>query len=108
MFFDVARLRFVLCFFGGPLMRWELQAVPSDDSGSLGSVEHVQAKLRATVPEIELTRDASGLEKLAAMESQGVEVPEVIREHWLGSKGAYQGLIEGTGFTIEFHLGDDE
>ncbi len=33
-------------------MPWELQALPSDDSGSLGTVEHVQAKLRAALPEI--------------------------------------------------------
>jgi hypothetical protein len=68
----------------------------------------VQAKLRAALPEIELFRDASGSEKLASMESQGVEVPDVIREHWLRSNGAYQGLIEAEGFTIEFHLGEDE
>jgi hypothetical protein len=89
-------------------MPWELQALPSDDSGSLGSIEQVQAKLRAAVPEIELGRDASGLEKLAAMESQGVKVPDVIREHWRRSKGAYQGLFQGQDFTIEFHLGEDE
>ena len=89
-------------------MPWELQAVPSDDGGSLGTVEHVQAKLRAALPEIELFRDASGSEKLASMESQGIEVPDVIREHWLRSKGAHQGLIEGDGFSIEFHLGEDD
>jgi hypothetical protein len=89
-------------------MPWELQALPSDDRGSLGTVEHVQAKLRAVLPEIELFRDASGSEKLASMESQGIEVPDVIREHWLRSKGTHQALIEGAGFTIEFHLGDDE
>ena len=71
-------------------------------------MEQVQAKLRAAVPEIELFRDASGSEKLAAMESLGTQVPDVIREHWLRSKGAYEGLIEGEGFTIEFHLGEDE
>ena len=89
-------------------MPWELQALPSDDSGSLGTVEHVQAKLRAALPEIELGRDVSGLEKLATMEAQGVKVPDVIREHWLRSKGAYQGLIEGKDFSVEFHLGEDE
>ena len=89
-------------------MPWELRAVPFDGSGSLGTVESVQAKLRAAVPEIELLRDASGLEKLAAMESQGIEVPDVIREHWLGRKGEYQGLVQGRGYTIEFHLGEDE
>jgi hypothetical protein len=89
-------------------MSWQLQILPSTDSQSLGSVEHVQAKLRAAVPEIELFRDASGLEKLAAMESQGIQVPEAIREHWLESKGAFQGLIEREDFTIEFHLGEDE
>jgi hypothetical protein len=89
-------------------MPWELRALPADDSGSLGTVERVQGKLRAAVPEIELYRDASGTEKIAAMEARGVQVPEVIRERWLGSKGAYQGLVEGEGFTIEFHLGEDE
>ena len=89
-------------------MPWELQAIPSDDSESLGSVEHVQAELRAAAPEIELFRDASGLEKLAAMESRGVTVPEMIRDHWLRSTGEYQGLIEGDRFTIEFYLGEDE
>ena len=89
-------------------MPWELQALPSDDVGSLGTVEHVQAKLRAALPEIELFRDASGSEKLASMESQGIEVPDVIREHWLRSTGAHQGLIEGDGFTIEFRLGEND
>ena len=89
-------------------MPWELRALPSDDGQSLGTVEHVQAKLRAALPEIELFRDASGSEKLAAMESQGVEVPDFIREHWLGRTGDYRGLVEGDGFTIEFHLGEDE
>ena len=89
-------------------MPWELQALPCDDSGPLGTVEHVQAKLRAAVPEIELFRDASGLEKLAAMESQGIAVPDVIREHWLRRKGDYQGLVQGQGYTIEFRLGEDE
>ena len=89
-------------------MPWELQAIPSDDSNSLGTVEQVQATLRAVVPGIELGRDASGAEKLAVMQSRGVEVPDVIREHWLRSKGAYQGLFEGKDFTIEFHLGEDE
>ena len=88
-------------------MPWELQALPSN-GGSLGTVEHVQAKLRAAVPQIELFQDASGLEKLAAMESRGVEVPDVIREHSLRSKGAYQGLVEGADFSVEFHLGEDE
>jgi hypothetical protein len=87
-------------------MPWELEALPSDGSGSLGSIEQVQARLRAVFPEIELGRDAS--EKLAAMEARGIEVPDVIREHWFRSKGAYQGLIEGKGFTIELHLGEDE
>lgn len=89
-------------------MPWELQIIAVDDSNSLGTVEQVQAKLRAAVPEIELFRDASGTEKLAAMELQGVEIPDVIREHWLRSKGAYRGLTEGDGFTIEFHFGQDE
>ena len=89
-------------------MPWELQALPSDDSGSLGSIERVQAELRVAVPEIELARDVSGREKLAVMEAQGITVPEVIREHWLRSNGAYQGLIEGIGFSVEFHLGEDE
>lgn len=61
-------------------MPWDLQALPSDDSASLGTVEHVQAKLRAALPEIELFREASGSEKLAAMKTQGIEVPDVIRE----------------------------
>ena len=89
-------------------MPWELRAVPSDDSASLGTIEHVQAKLRAAVPEIVLSRDATGVEKLATMESPGLKVPDVIREHWLRSKGAYRGLFEGKDFTIEFHLGEDE
>jgi hypothetical protein len=90
-------------------MAWQLRIVPSRGGGdSLGSVEQVQAKLRGADPEIELFRDASGAEKLASMESQGLTVPDVIREHWLGSKGAFQGLIQGEGFTIEFHLGEDE
>lgn len=89
-------------------MPWELQALSSDDHGSLGTVEHVQAKLRAVLPEIEFYRDASGSEKLAAMESQGIAVPDVIRERWLLPAGAHQGLIEGDGFTIEFHLGEDD
>lgn len=90
------------------LMPWELRALPSDNRGSLGTVEQVQAKLRAAVPEIELGRDASGAEKIAEMESRGIAVPDVIREHWLGSKGAFQGLYQGEGFAIEFHLGEDE
>lgn len=89
-------------------MPWELNAIPFDDTASLGTVEQVQAKLRAAVPEIELFRDASGLEKIAVMESQGIEVPDVIREGWLRSTGAYKGLIEGDNFTIEFYLGEDE
>jgi hypothetical protein len=89
-------------------MPWELQALPSDDGGSLGTVEQVQGKLRAAVPEIELGRDAGGAEKLAAMESQGLDVPDMIRELWLRSTGAYIGLIEGDAFTVEFSLGDDE
>jgi hypothetical protein len=89
-------------------MPWELQVLPADGGGSLGSVEEVQTKLRAAVPEVELFRDASGAEKIAAMEAQGIQVPEVIREHWLGSKAAFKGLTEGEGFTVEFHLGEDE
>lgn len=89
-------------------MPWELQALASDDRGSLGTVEHVQGKLRAAVPGIELGRDASGAEKLAAMESQGLDVPDVIRGHSLRSKGAYLGLIEEDRVTIEVSLGDDE
>jgi hypothetical protein len=89
-------------------MPWELQALSTDDGGSLGTVEHVQAKLRAALPEIELFRDSSGSEKVASMESQGIEVPDVLREHWLRSRGAHQGLIEGDEFTIEFHLGEDD
>ena len=42
------------------------------------------------------------------MQSRAIEVPDAIREHWLRSKGAYQGLFEGKDFTIEFHLGEVE
>src|SRR5688572_10209703 len=89
-------------------MPWELQIRLPDGSGSLGSLEQVQAMLRAALPEIELFRDASGLEKLAAMEASGVTVPDVIREHWLRSKGAYQGVIEAGALTFEFYLREDE
>jgi len=89
-------------------MAWELQIRSLDGSASLGSVAQVQAKLRGVFPKIELFRDASGAEKLAAMEERGIKVPETIREHWLGLKGAFQGVINGEDFTIEFHLGQDE
>src|SRR5262249_29399793 len=89
-------------------MPWELSAIPSDDNISLGTVEQVQARLRMAIPEIELFRDASGMEKITASEAQGFEVPDVIRELWLRSKGSYQGLVEGEGITIEFHLDEDE
>jgi len=89
-------------------MPWELQAIPIEPAVSLGTVAQVQVQLLAAVPEIELFRDASGLEKLQAMESSGVEVSEGIREHWLRSKGSFQGFLQGDDFTIEFVLGEDE
>jgi hypothetical protein len=89
-------------------MPWELQALAVDDHSPLGTLEQVQAKLRAAVPEIELFQDASGAEKIAAMESQGIQIPDVIREHWFRSNGAYQGLVKDKGYTIEFHLGHDQ
>lgn len=89
-------------------MPWELQATSRDSDGSMGSVEHVQSQLRATVPEIRLFRDVSGLEKLREMESRGISVPAPIRDVWLQSKGAHEGIVEGDDWTIEFHLGEDE
>jgi hypothetical protein len=89
-------------------MAWELQVLAADGSGSLGTVDEVQGKLRAAVPGIVLGRDASGSEKIAAMEAAGVEVPDVIREQWLGSKGAFLGRFESGDIAIEFSLGEDE
>lgn len=89
-------------------MPWELQALAVDDHRPLGTLQQVQAKLRAAVPEIELFQDASGAEKIAAMESQGIQIPDVIREQWFRSDGAYQGLMDGEGYSIEFHLGRDQ
>ena len=89
-------------------MPWELQATPSDSSSSLGSVEHVQSQLLAAVPNIELFRDASGPEKIKAMESSGIGVPDFIREHLMQRTGNYEGVLEGDGFTVEFDLGETE
>ena len=87
-------------------MPWELRLVSADDRQPLGSIEQVQARLCAAVPGVDFYQDASGPEKIAAMEAQGIEVPEVIRAHWLQSRGEYRGLIQGDGFTIELYLGD--
>lgn len=89
-------------------MPWELRAVSLENGGSLGTVEDVQAKLRAAVPEIELFRDSGGADKLAAMESLGVEVPAFFRELWAGSPGAYRGEIVGEEFTIDLYLGTED
>jgi hypothetical protein len=89
-------------------MPWELKAIPAKSADSLGDVAKVQDLLRSAIPAIELYRDASGLEKLQEMESRGIEVPDPIREHWLRSKGNFQGFFQGDGFTIEFDLGENE
>ena len=89
-------------------MPWELILSPSDSRESLGSVTHVQDLLKTAIPEIELFQDASGDEKIAAMELSGMEVPDVIREMWAGKKGSYQGLYAGPEFTVEFHFDGDE
>src|SRR5215203_3082291 len=89
-------------------MPWELTALPADGQSSLGTIEHVQALLRTAIPEVELFRDVSGAEKIRSMESAGVEIPVAIREHWLQSAGAFQGMVRGGGFTLDFHLGDVE
>jgi len=89
-------------------MAWELQVLAAGGGGSLGTVDQVRAKLRAAVPGIELGREAGGAEKIAAMKAAGVEVPDVIRERWLASTGAYVGSFEGDDLTMEFSLGEDE
>jgi hypothetical protein len=89
-------------------MPWELQVSAADGGESMGWVDEVQATLRAAVPGIVFLRGIGGAEKIAAMEAQGVEVPDVIREHWLASKGAHLGHFEGQDVTIEFDFGEDE
>ena len=86
-------------------MPWELSAVPADSRPSLGSIAQVQELLRRALPRIQLFRDASGSEKIRAMEAQGIEIPQAIREAMMISGGAYQGLLEGNGWSIEFWLG---
>ena len=89
-------------------MPWELRVTAANGGESLGRVDEVQATLRAAVPGIVFGRAPGGAEKIAAMQAQGVEIPDVIRAHWLASTGAHLGHFEGNDVTIEFDLGEDE
>jgi hypothetical protein len=87
-------------------MPWELTLTHADPAQPLGPVTGVQDRLRSVLPGIEFHQDASGIEKLEAMEALGVEVPEVIRTHLIASQGSHQGVYEGCGFTIELFFGE--
>jgi hypothetical protein len=80
---------------------------PADPRESLGTVEEVQSLLRQAIPKIQFFRDASGSDKIRAMEAQGIDIPQVIRDALLITGGSYLGLFEGEDWSFKFSLGQN-
>lgn len=88
-------------------MPWDLYIKHKRKNRSLGPVEEVQSRLHEALPTIEFYKEVSGAEKLKLMEDQGIELPDVLKNNFLVSKGSHMGIYEDDGFSIEFCLGQD-
>lgn len=76
------------------------------DGAPLGDRETVVRILRRHFDGAEFGWTASGVDKLAAMKSQGIEPPEILREHLVGQPAKYEGVYDGPGWSAQFFFGD--
>jgi hypothetical protein len=76
------------------------------DGASLGDRETVVKILRRHFDGAEFGWTPSGVDKLAAMKSQGIEPPEILREHFLSQPAMYEGVYDGSGWSVQFLFGN--
>jgi hypothetical protein len=76
------------------------------DGAPLGDRETVVETLRRHFDGAEFGWTSSGVDKLAAMKSQGIEPPEVLREHLLGQPAKYEGVYDGPEWSAQFFFGN--
>jgi hypothetical protein len=82
--------------------------IKRSDGKPLGPLAEVQQALALAFPGVEFGRLMSGAEKLRAAAAQGVEFPEILRQHFESSP-AHEGVdYQGPGFSAQFNLGSDE
>jgi hypothetical protein len=75
------------------------------DGAPLGDRETVVKILRRHFHSVEFGWTPSGVDKLAAMKSQGIEPPEILREHLSGQPPKYEGVYDGPGWSAQFLFG---
>jgi hypothetical protein len=84
---------------------WDI-TIKRRDGTSLGSPAEVRVALERAFPGVTFYREPSGAEKLASLPA-GLEVPDVIREHWASSPAQLQGDFERHGYSLHFYLGNE-
>jgi hypothetical protein len=85
-------------------MPWEI-TIRRGDGLPLGDQAEVRLGILSALPEIQFYREPSGIEKLASIKEQGVEFPDLLRQHFEKMPATDQGDFEGDGFSIRFFLG---
>ncbi|MGL4420437.1 MAG: hypothetical protein ACRCZF_07225, partial [Gemmataceae bacterium] len=73
------------------------------DRSPLGELDSVQLQILDAVPGIQFFREPSGLEKIAAAAAQGVEFPEVIRNHFMNLPAKIGAVFEGEQYSVRFY-----
>jgi hypothetical protein len=74
------------------------------DKRPLGSVETIQALIRAHFPTVRFHWTTSGLEKLRIAKERGIEFPPALREGLKSLPSLLEGIAEGPRWRVDFGL----
>ena len=87
-------------------MSWDVK-LTRPDGQPLGGVESVQKAILAILPETRFYRDGGGQEKIAEVESRGIELPEALRNVFAKMPATIKGEYgrEEDGLWLQFFLG---
>ena len=87
-------------------MSWDVK-LTRPNGQPLGSVESVQKAILAILPETRFHRDGGGQEKIAEVESRGIELPEALRNVFAKMPATIKGEYgkEQDGLWLQFFLG---
>jgi len=86
-------------------MPWEI-TIKHPDGLPLGSPQVVSDHIRGAFPGVQFYREPSGAEKLASL-PPGIELPDVIRQHWEQSAPQRHADFEASGYSLRFYLGNE-